>query len=156
MRITILISLVLSLTACAYTTSKPIKYERDMKSSGFVYYDPKPILLINDNVAEIKFVPNFERAYAVRFNAFLAKNNVTLDISNGLLSKVNSALDSTGFLTLVQGATTEALKAGKQISEAFGETAEGEKTEIYEFEFSEEGKLVGLKPIKILEDSIQE
>lgn len=90
-----------ALAACASTTVVPVAY--DSNASGFRIYDVKPILVVNGTSAEIKLIPNFNRAYAVQFNSFPAKNHTSIEIKEqATVGKIDAELDTTSVVSLLQ------------------------------------------------------
>ncbi|WP_164135272.1 hypothetical protein, partial [Stenotrophomonas maltophilia] len=63
----------------------------------------KPLLVVSGAQVSVALVPNANRAYALQFNSFLAKHEVTAEFANGFLSKLTSNQDTTALaIALVQ------------------------------------------------------
>jgi hypothetical protein len=143
--------LLLLLSGCAYSTAVPVPYNDDdpkAERSGFRVYAPKPILIVNGTEAKISWVPNYEKGYAVRFGAFLSKNNIKMQLTNGVLTNFESNMDSTQFLTFFQNVVEKALETGEGLFSAFStQGSPGGKIGVYEFVFDDDGKLTELRPL---------
>lgn len=143
----VLVGLILLLcSGCAATTAVPIA-PGDRTTKGFRIYDPKPMLLVTNKSTQVFFVPSYDRAYAVRFWAFLAKNDLTLKTADGAMTELGSHIDTTATLTLFQTLGQEALKQVDKLK-ALGSNVDGTltgKEGLYEFEFDANGKFAGLK-----------
>jgi hypothetical protein len=138
--------ILLLCSGCAATTAVPIA-PGDRTTKGFRIYDPKPMLLVTSKSTQVFFVPSYDRGYAVRFWAFLAKNDLTLKTADGAMTELGSHIDTTATLTLFQALGQEALKQVDKLK-ALGSNVDGTltgKEGLYEFEFDANGKFVGLK-----------
>lgn len=144
--------LLVFLAGCAETTITPIDYaDRSPKTRGLRVYDPKPLLVVTSNNTSVVFVPDFNRAYAVTFHAFLSKNNVTIKTTDGALTELSSDLDTTQILSFFESLGKEALAQAKDLK-ALGTSVDGtipDKQGVYEFVFDQSGSFVGLKKIAI-------
>jgi hypothetical protein len=140
------VGILVVLSGCAYTTAKPVPFaDRDTK--GFRVYEPKPLLLVTDKTTQVVFVPNFDRGYAVRFGAFLSKNDITLKTTEGALTEVTSHIDTTAALTLLQTLGQTALQQVDKLK-ALGASVDGKipgMEGVYDFEFDVAGRFTGLK-----------
>ena len=87
-------------SGCAYVTAQPVK--PGDRINGIRIYDVKPLLVVTGETVTLQYVPNYNRAYALRFGAFLAKNHFQASMTNGLLTNVNANLDSTGIIELLK------------------------------------------------------
>ena len=140
------VGVLLLCAGCAATSAVPVPYA-DRATEGFRVYDPKPMLLVTSKSAQIVFIPNLDRGYAVRFWAFLAKNDITLKTTDGAMTELSSHLDTTAALTLLQTLGQEALKQVDKLK-ALGGPVDGTipgKEGLYEFQFNERGEFRGLK-----------
>lgn len=148
--------LALSLSGCAWTKAVPVDYDDHSKwfklrTEGFRVYEPKPLLIVTDANSKIVFVPNFNRGYAVQFGTFLAKNDIELNVDDGVLVKVVSKQDSTNFLKLIQALGEKALEQAGKLA-ALGDTVEGTipgKVGVYEFLFDAQGNFTGIRKIPL-------
>ena len=86
-------------SGCAYVTAQPVKPGDSI--NGIRIYDVKPLLVVSGENVTIQYVPNYNRAYALRFGAFLAKNDFEASISNGILTTVKANMDSTDFIEVL-------------------------------------------------------
>lgn len=146
MLLSLTVVLAAGLAGCAYVTAVPVK--PGSKVSGIRIYDVKPILVVNGAEAQIHIVPNYNRAYALQFGAFLAKNNFQAKMTNGVLSEVHADMDSTEFIKFL----TELLKTvdGQALSGEGQRTANGgvqDRFQVFDFVFDQDGNLVSLRPL---------
>lgn len=139
------------LGGCAYVTAIPVP--PDSTIEGIRFYEVKPILIVNDQTVDIQMVPNYNRAYALRFGAFLSKHTMDVTFERGFIQKMKSEQDSTAFIALL---TTLADKVPTLTSFSGAGTAGGAtgRFGVFEFVFDEEGNLVGLRPLLRREDLI--
>jgi hypothetical protein len=134
------------LAACASATAVPVSY--DSSVSGFRIYDVKPILVVNGQNSSIELIPNYNKAYAVQFSAFLAKQDFTLDVERGMLKKLDSKQDSTAAIVLLQDLLKQVAPA--LTGKAMSGTVEGgteNRFQVFEFVFADDGNLVELRPL---------
>jgi hypothetical protein len=146
-RLTAAASCAVVLSACAYSTAIPVHYS-NTTTPGFRVYDLKPILIVNGQQITVDFIPNFNKAYAMQFGAFIAKNDFTVEMSKGYITKLDGKLDSTAIVPLLQELvkTLGPALTGKGMSGG----AEGgvqDRFQVYEFVFDDDGNLVGLRPL---------
>ena len=148
-RALVVIAVIASMSGCAWVSVKPIA-GTDTKTKGFRYYDVKPLLVVTVTNAEIVYVPNYSKAYAVRFGAFLAKHDMKLTITDGAFFKeVDSKQDPAEFLKGLVSLGQEAIKAASSAAKAASGPTGGKLVAIYEFEFSTDGSITGMKPLKV-------
>lgn len=140
--------LLINIIGCAWTTVEPIKAD-DRKTEGFRYFDPKPLLVVTDTNTQIVYVPNYSKAYAVRFGAFLAKHDMKLTIADGAFFKeIDDKQDPTEFIKGLVALGQDALKAASSAAKAAADATAGQLVSIYEFEFDEFGNIKGLHQLK--------
>ncbi len=143
----ILTALLLSL-GCASTQVRPVSYD-DNERPGIRYYDPQALLVVTCETTQVVFVPNYQRGYTVQPRAWLAKNDFSIEQSNGMLGELKADMDSASALTLLQSAATEALKTSGSLS-ARGESALAPipgMTGIWRFDYDRDGVVAGLTRI---------
>ena len=137
-----------ALTAgCAYVTAVPRKPGE--RISGIPIYDVKPLLVVTGENVQVQIVPNYNRPYALRFGAFLAKNNFEASMQNGILTTVKADMDSTEFIKLLT-ALVNKLPDAKGFSGPDGGASAGgikDRFQVYDIVFDDEGNLVGLRPL---------
>jgi hypothetical protein len=144
---TVTVLVVLTVSGCAWVSVKPIPGS-DLTTKGFRYYDAKPLLVVTDTNTQVIFVPNYSRAYAVRFGAFLAKHDFKLTIADGVFFKeVDDEQDPAEFLKGLVTLGQEALKAASSAAKAASDPVGGKLVAIYEFEFNDRGDIVGLRDL---------
>ena len=145
---TLLLALLVA-TGCAYSIVKPVA--PGDSDSGYRYYDPLPLLLEGCTKTEVFYIPNFSRGYAVQPRAWLSKNTHELSVAAGQLTQTKGTLDTTAFLTFLQNAATEAIKAAGTFaalstSDTMGLTNRRRAT-VHRFVFDEGGGLTGMEPL---------
>lgn len=139
-----------ALVACTSFTARQVDISGPPESipHGIIVPDQVPLLVIADGKPSILMVKSPDRGTAIRFKAFLAKNDTTIEFATtGGLSKIVSNQDSTAFplklLDLVKPLTDK-------LPGAFGlsGTTDGaaSSVQLYNIIF-EDGKIVGLEPL---------
>jgi hypothetical protein len=145
-RVFVLSATCLCLGACAYATAIPVDY--NSKKDGFRVYDLKPILVVNGEQISVEMIPNYNKAYAVQFGAFLAKQDLKLTLDRGAITSLDGTSDATAAVQLLQDIVKGVLPAatGKAMS---GPIKGGLKDnfQVYEFVFADNGSLIGLRPL---------
>ena len=133
-------------SGCAYVTAQPVK--PGDRINGIRIYDVKPLLVVTGETVTLQYVPNYNRAYALRFGAFLAKNHFQASMTNGLLTNVNANLDSTGIIELLK-VLAEKIPEGFSGAGAPAAAKGGikDRFQVYEIVFDDDGNLVGLRPL---------
>lgn len=135
------------LSGCAWTIVKPIAGS-DRITEGFRYYDTKPLLVVTDSSTQVIFVPNYSRAYAVKYGAFLSKHDVKLTIADGAFFKeIDDKQDPTELVKGLVALGQEAMKSLATVAKAASEPISGKLVAMYEFNFDSEGNFIGLTPI---------
>lgn len=129
---------------CAYVTAVPVKPGSNI--AGIRIYDVKPILVVSGSSTEVKIVPNYNRAYALRFGAFLAKNNVDVTLQNGIPSQIKAEMDTTKFIDLLEK-VVDKLPAGLGLSGEAPRAGVQDRFQVYDIVFDDQGNLVGLRPL---------
>lgn len=133
---------------CANVTAIPVKPGSNV--SGIRIYDVKPLLVVTGANVSLLMVPNYNRAYALRFSAFLAKHDFETEFQNGFLAKLQSNQDTTAVPIALINLVQEAVKIGRPIGTAFSGQADGgsgNRFGVYDIVFDEEGNLLGLRPL---------
>lgn len=134
-------------SGCAYVTAQPVK--PGDRINGIRIYDVKPLLVVTGETVKVEFVPNYNRAYALRFGAFLAKNHFQASMTNGLLTNVNANMDTTAIVEVLK---TLADKVPVGFSGTGAPAATGglkDRFQVYDIVFDDDGNLVGLRPLLI-------
>jgi hypothetical protein len=129
---------------CAYVTAVPVK--PGDRISGVRVYDVRPLLVVSGASTEIKLVPNYNRAYAMQFGAFLAKNNFQMFLKDGMITQLNADMNSTDFLTLL-GKIVDKIPVGAGLSDQRTAGGVQDRFQVYDIVFDNDGNLVGLKPL---------
>lgn len=119
------------------------------ETRGLRVYSPKTLVIVNGSGVSSIVVPDCSKEYALQFNSFLSKNDVTVDLTNGMVTKVESNQDTTAIPLKIVDAIVEAAKAGKSLGTAFSTKAEGGATDRFGmFELScVDGRLVSTQAI---------
>jgi hypothetical protein len=130
-------------SGCAWTTAVRIDPNAP-EHDGFVYYECKPLVVVSGATVSVQYVKNPNKAYAVRFNAFLSKNHVqiTFDKDCGL-TEVDSNIDTTAIIPLLQDVV------GKLLPNPSPASGTGNNTvlQIYDVVFDDFGSVVELRPL---------
>ena len=134
-----------SLTACAYTTVIPID-AHDRTTPGQRVYDTKPILIVSQTGAQVVFIPNYSKSYAVQFGAFLAKNEFSIKTENGSITQLDSKLDDTNIIDLLKVFADKLLPSVPGARTTGGEPTTGAAIAVFDFVFDDRGNIVKLVP----------
>lgn len=151
-RAMIVVAAGLGLGSCAYVTAVPVK--PNSKVHGIRVYDVKPLLVVSGTGTEVIMVPNYNRGYALQFGAFLARNNFSAAIKDGMLTNVAADLDPSEFVKLLGTLASKLPSPGKSLS-GQGEQASGgvqDRYQVYDIVFDDDGNLVALKPLIFTHD----
>lgn len=151
--IIVAISLTFALGGCAYVTAVPAPPGSNV--SGIRIYDVKPLLIVNGENVKIEMIPNYNRAYALQFGAFLAKNNVDASIQNGIITNVKADMDATDFIKVLTALIEKVPEAGKGFTGPQATTPSGgiqDRFQVYDIVFDNDGNLLGLRPLVSQED----
>jgi len=136
------------LAACAYTTAGPV-IEGDER--GFVYPTCYPFLVVSGAKADLVMVPNPNKQRAIRFGAFLAKNDIDITFEQCGPSNIKTKLDSTDTIIALFTTLQEAAKAGTSLGNLFGAKEAGgnpgHSFQVFEFVFDHDGTFNSLKPL---------
>ena len=139
------ITFVVALSGCANVTAVPAPPGSNV--SGIRVYDVKPILVVTDQETKVVLVPNYNRAYALQINSFLAKNDVDIELDTGMVKTIKSDQDTTAiielFKTLADKIPTP-LSGASHSATGAGATS---RFAIYDFVFDDEGNLLGVRPL---------
>ena len=128
---------------CAWTTAVRVDpHAPDI--DGFVYYECKPLVVVSGSSVNVQYVKNPNKAYAVRFGTFLAKNDVKLTFDRECgVTQINSNLDTTSIIPLLQDVLDKAVPDLKPVLGA----ANGTYLQVYDVVFDDLGNIVELKPL---------
>lgn len=151
LRISIILA-ALSISGCAMTTAVPITdANRDIE--GFRIYGAKPILIATGKNVQVTYIPNYSEVYAVRMQAFFAKNDTSIKINaNGSLASIDSNLDSASALGTLLDFAEKALGKGSAGGPSVSAQIPGKGSggfDVYDFVYDVRGNLVGMKPLLI-------
>ncbi len=105
--------------------------------NGIRVYQSKVYLLVDADKGKsvIMYAPDYQRAYDIKPRAIFAKNDFSVEINEGQISKLTSNQDSTAFLTFVQEAAATAAKAaGAAVSAESIEGTFGLQSGIYQLQ----------------------
>lgn len=141
-------ALAATLGGCAYVTAVPAPPGSNV--SGIRIYDHKPLLIVNGENVTVEMVPNYNRAYALQFGAFLAKNNFEASIANGQITNVKANMDSTEFIKVLTALIEKLPAPGQGFSGPAPKTPSGgiqDRFQVYDIVFDNDGNLVGLRPL---------
>ncbi|MEM9148135.1 MAG: hypothetical protein AAGC57_18350 [Pseudomonadota bacterium] len=125
------------LAGCAQVTAVRVT-DTNPSPEGLPLYGHKPILVVTATEARVQIIPNLNERYALRIQAFLAKNHTTATFNaNGTLASVDANLDTTDILGLFE----KALDKIPVAPAASGGARSGGAVQIYEFVFNDDGTL---------------
>ncbi|ENV36869.1 hypothetical protein [Acinetobacter venetianus] len=118
---------------------------------GFDFYKPEPYLLIKSTnqayTSEIIWLPNYNDRYRVKTWNFLAKSDISFDITDGWkLSKISDKSDNT---TVASKLLDIALKATKDADKSLVETSPNGVTKLYRFSYDNNGYLSKLIEVEM-------
>jgi hypothetical protein len=134
----------LAMAGCAVLHTSEVT-DLSRAPDGVRIYAPRVFLLVDAVKAKstILVAPNFRRAYDVKPITVFAKQEVTLELDEGMLKKLSASQDTTAFLTFVKGAAEVATKAaGLPVSQNTVDGSFGLPSGVYEF--TDDGKLVAV------------
>ena len=139
--------MALALPACANVTAVPVKGNSPV--AGIRIYEVKPLLVVSGDSVSLLMVPNYNRAYALRFSTFLAKHDFEAEFQNGFLTKLKSNQDTTAVAVALIQLIEEAVKSGNPIGDAFSGKAggSGNRFGVYDIVFDNDGNITGLRPL---------
>jgi hypothetical protein len=144
---TLPLAAALLLGGCANFTAVPTANHPEAR--GLRVYSPKTLVIVNGSGVSSIVVPDCSKEYALQFNSFLAVNDVTVELENGMVTKILNKQDTTAVPLKLIEAVVEAAKAGKSLGTAFSTKADGGATDrLGVFELScVEGQLVAAQAI---------
>ncbi len=137
-------------SGCAYVTAQPVR--PGDRINGIRIYDVKPLLVVTGDSVSIQTVPNYNRAYALRFGAFLAKNDFEASVNNGVLTTVKANMDSTEFIKVLTALIEKLPAPGTGFSGPAASASPGgikDRFQGYDIVFDDDGNLVGLRPLLV-------
>ncbi|HEY8334250.1 MAG TPA: hypothetical protein VIQ05_10710 [Tardiphaga sp.] len=132
------------LGGCAYVTAVPAPPDSNVQ--GIRFYEVKPILIVNDQEVKVEMIPNYNRAYALQFGAFLARHRMDIAFERGFVKAMVSDQDSTAVIELAK-AIVNKLPDGLGFSGPGTESGASGRFGVYEFVFSDNGDLLYLRPL---------
>lgn len=82
------------------------------RPEGVRVYPPKIYLAVDqpNNKSQVFVLPDYQRAYDVKPLTILAKNDFSIELDDGKISKLTSNQDTTGILTFINQAGQAAAK----------------------------------------------
>ena len=113
--------LLVVFSGCAGVSYRALTAEDDVRADGFRYYDPSPYLLVQTDgngglKSDLKWLPDLTKLRHAKPYQFLAKNDVTFDFTNGVLTQGNTEGDGTevpkAFISALETVASSAIKAG--------------------------------------------
>lgn len=130
------------LAGCASVTAVRVTSDNPAPE-GLPVYGSKPILIVGAQSARVEIIPNLNERYALRMQAFLAKNNTVVTFrENGTLTSVDANIDSTDAISLFE-------KFAERITNvpaASGEIPATGGVRVFDFVFNQDGS-IGLREI---------
>lgn len=145
---TTVLCLLSALSGCANVSAVPVKPNSPV--AGIRIYDVKPLLVVSGTEVSLLMVPNYNRAYALKFSTFLAKHDFEATFQNGFLASVKSNQDTTAVALALIKLVEETAKAGvfgggKAFADTGGGT--GNRFGVYDIVFDDNGDIAGLRPL---------
>lgn len=139
------VAVALMMSGCAWTTA--VRVDPNAPDlDGFVYYECKPLVVLSGASMDVIYVKNPSRAYAVRFGAFLAKNDVDLTFNQDCgVTNVKSKLDTTDIIALLQDALDK-VAPDLQPKQVAG-TANATAVQLFDVVFDQDGSIIELRPL---------
>lgn len=133
------------LAGCTSTTAVRVTPDNPTPE-GIPLYGHKPILIVGSGGPVVAIIPNLNERYAVRMTAFFASNHSVLELNdNGTLKKLDSNLDSTEALTLLETLAENLVPRAPGVAGAISSPS---GVAIYEFVFHDDGT-VDLRPMLV-------
>lgn len=117
---------------------------------GIRIYQPKVYILVDAEKGRsvIMYAPDYQRAYDIKPRAILAKNDFSVELNEGQMSKLTSNQDSTALLTFLEAASNTAAKAlGAPVSAEHIEGTFGLPSGIYQLH--DDGTFKKLPPVGV-------
>ena len=116
-----MVPLIVALSGCTRLKVEPAK--RGEIADGLVYALPKPMLEVRPSSdgsmqAKFIFVADPDRQYAIRASSTLSKHNLTIDITNNVLRKLEWKPDATAVLSQAVAVAAEVAKSVEKVREA--------------------------------------
>lgn len=115
---------IMALQACAYVNVVPTANDKSVK--GLRVYAPKALLVVSGTTVSSVIVPDCSKEFAVQFGSVLAKNDITVDIANGMVTKIDNKQDTTALPLKILDVVKDAAVAGKSLGDAFSAKADGD------------------------------
>jgi hypothetical protein len=139
----------LGTSGCAYVTSVPVTAE-NADVEGIIHYETMPVLVVAGGQANIRYIPDRNKKRALQFGAFLAKNDLELSLrDNGTLATLKGGLDGTAVVDGLFEIANKITEARLPVAPAASGTVDGAgDVRIFTFEFSNDGRLLGLRELK--------
>ncbi len=134
-------------SGCAYVTAQPVK--PGDKINGIRIYDVKPLLVVTGETVKVELVPNYNKAYALRFGAFLAKNDFQAQMTNGVLTSVHANMDTTAIIDVIKALVDKIPEGFSGQGAAAATGGLKDRFQVYDIVFDDDGNLVGLRPLVI-------
>jgi hypothetical protein len=115
LKVSLFIILALYPAGCATLTTS--KANLNEKPNGVRVYPPRIYLFVDAKTsASVVYLPDYARAYDIKPLTFLAKQDFTIEVPDGRLSKLTANQDGTAFLTFFASMTKEAAQVAKGVS----------------------------------------
>lgn len=136
------------LSGCAWVTAERVP--SNSTERGIRVYGMRPLIVISGSVVTVLPVPNTSEVYALRFGAFLAKHDTTVEIQQGFLVKLQSNQDSTALAVALINLISKAVETGRSVATAFSAStseSRGNAVLIFEPIFGDDGRLIELRQV---------
>lgn len=138
--------------ACAYTVVRPLEVG-DTTTRGYRFYGAMPYLLEGCTKLEVVYLPDFRRPYAVQPRAWLAKNDLDLQLAAGQLVQAKGELDATALLTFLQTVGSKAIEQAGTFAALSTRDETGpdgrRRATLYRFDVDDAGVVTGVTPLPL-------
>lgn len=102
--------MVLVLSGCATVTAVPTASNPSAK--GIRIYAPKALVVVNGTGVSTVIVPDCSKEYALQIDTIFAKQKATIEMSNGMVTKVDVDQDTTAIPLKLLDLANKVIPAG--------------------------------------------
>ena len=150
----LLLAMALSCGSCAWVSAVPIN---DEYVEGVRLPSCKPLIAVTGNAINVIWITNPDKEMALRFGAFLAKHDFSMEFTDQCLSKMTSNQDTTAVPIAFINLLSKALETGRGLGQAFSGKAtdtSGGIMQLFDPVFDGSGNLMYLRPLLSRRDFI--
>jgi len=144
-----IVLLALLCAGCAGVRYRDLTAQTDACAKGFRYYDSSPYLLVQTDgkgglKSELKWLPDQTKLREAKPYQFLASNEVTFDLTNGILMESDSVGDGTAIPTAFIGALEKVASTAISKAALVGPDALRTAPRVYLFKIVQNGNKYSL------------